>query len=214
MNSSSRQSLKTTASTLQEARQQHSEHLRQSVVQAAIALLREAGPEAVTVRRVAERMECSTKIIYNLFDNKEGLAKHLYLEGCRVLAQMFEAVSLTGDPANDMRRLAEAYWRFSQEHTSFYQVMFGGAFAQFKPDEDSLQGMTTALSQVSALISAAEKRSREGHERDVILMVRLIWAPLHGVIHLYLGGQLGREEEVIQLYDDTVSMIVRSVFGD
>lgn len=56
--------------TFQETRMQHSENLRQNIVHAAAALLQEHGPEAVTVRRVAERMECSTKIIYNLFGKK------------------------------------------------------------------------------------------------------------------------------------------------
>jgi AcrR family transcriptional regulator len=202
-----------TALTLQEAKQQHSEHLRYSVVQAAAALLQEHGPEAVTVRRVADKMECSTKIIYSLFNKKEGLAKHLYLEGCRLLSLTFESVPLTGDPASDMRLLAKAYWQFSREHSSFYQVMFGGSFAEFKPDEDSLQGMTTALSQVSALVARAKAQVEPLHERDVLETVRFIWAPLHGVIHLYLTGQIGEHEEVIRLYDRTVSMVIQSVLG-
>lgn len=60
----------TSGDDLQETRMQHSENLRQNIVHAAAALLQEHGPEAVTVRRVAERMECSTKIIYNLFGKK------------------------------------------------------------------------------------------------------------------------------------------------
>lgn len=61
-----------TVTTFQQARLQHSDNLRQNIVHAAAALLQEHGPEAVTVRRVAERMECSTKIIYNLFGKKKG----------------------------------------------------------------------------------------------------------------------------------------------
>ncbi|THF74205.1 TetR/AcrR family transcriptional regulator [Cohnella fermenti] len=207
MNEFTNPGLNTTASTLQEARQQHSEHLRQSVVQVAASLLREYGPEAVTVRRVAERMECSTKIIYSLFNRKEGLAKELYLEGCRILGREFEATALTGIPEADLQRLAQAYWRFGQEHASFYQVMFGGAFAEFKPDEISMQGMTTAWSQVTALIASADL-----DENSPEWTARLIWAALHGVIHLHLAGQLGSGEEAAMLYDRTVAMIVHSLF--
>jgi AcrR family transcriptional regulator len=204
--------VKTTAVTLQEAKEQHSRHLRHSVVQAAAALLQAHGPEAVTVRRVAEKMECSTKIIYSVFNNKEGLAKHLYLEGCRLLSLTFESVSLTGDPAADLRLLAQAYWQFSQEHSSFYQVMFGGAFTEFKPDEDSLQGIKTALSQVAAIVNLAKIQRTSLHEMDTLETVRLIWAPLHGVIHLYLTGQIRNQEEVMRLFNRAVSMVVHSVF--
>ncbi|MFC0216335.1 TetR/AcrR family transcriptional regulator [Paenibacillus chartarius] len=206
--------LTTTAQTLQEAKLQHTDHLRRSVVQAAAALLQEHGPEAVTVRRVADKMECSTKIIYSLFTGKEGLAKHLYLEGCHLLSRTFESVPLSGDPAADMRLLAHAYWQFSQEHSSFYQVMFGGSFAEFKPDEDSLQGMRTALGQVSELVAGASGEQESLDERKTLETVRLIWAPLHGVIHLYLTGQIGDQEEIVRLYDRTVAMIVHSVFGE
>lgn len=210
MNSSHEQGLSTTASTLQEARQQHAEHLRQSVVQVAAELLQEHGPEAVTVRRVADKMQCSTKIIYNLFNKKEGLAKQLYFEGCRILSEAFQSVALSGKPATDLQLLAQAYWQFSQEHTSFYQVMFGGAFSEFKPDQDSLQGMSTALSQVTTLVIAAEKELPQGS--DPLETVRLIWAPLHGVIHLSLSGQLGTPEEAGQLYNRTVAMIKDNLF--
>jgi hypothetical protein len=103
-----------------------------------------------------------------------------------------------------LRLLAQAYWQFSQEHSGFYQVMFGG--------EDSLQGMKTALSQVAALVNLAKTQNTSLHEMDTLETVRLVWAPLHGVIHLYLTGQIGNQEEVMRLFNRAVSMVVHSVF--
>lgn len=201
------------AVTLKQAKEQHTRQLRQSVVRAAADLLQEHGPQAVTVRRVAERMECSTKIIYSLFAKKEGLAQQLYLEGCRQLSDTLDAVEFSGDLAADLHRTAEAYWRFGQEHTAFYQVMFGGAFADFKPDEESLAGMVTAFSRAGALVDAAKRAGAISADLDTLETVRLIWAPLHGVVHLYLTGQIGDLAEARSVYDRTVTMIGNSLIG-
>ncbi|MFS0872579.1 TetR/AcrR family transcriptional regulator [Paenibacillus xylanilyticus] len=200
-----------TVTTFQEARLQHSENLRQNIVHAAAALLQEHGPEAVTVRRVAERMECSTKIIYNLFGKKEGLAKYLYLEGCTLLSQSFEAVPQQASYQQHFRALALAYWNFGMTQSSFYQLMFGGSFAEFKPDAESLEGTATALKQLTNLVEAAKGQGLL-REDDSLLAIQMIWAPLHGVIHLYLGGHIESEEAARRLYDHTLSMIVQSLF--
>ncbi|NUU77315.1 TetR/AcrR family transcriptional regulator [Paenibacillus xylanilyticus] len=200
-----------TVTTFQEARLQHSENLRQNIVHAAAALLQEHGPEAVTVRRVAERMECSTKIIYNLFGKKEGLAKYLYLEGCTLLSQSFEAVPQQASYQQHFRALAQAYWNFGMTQSSFYQLMFGGSFAEFKPDAESLEGTATALKQLTNLVEAAKGQGLLRKDNS-LLAIQMIWAPLHGVIHLYLGGHIESEEAARRLYDHTLSMIVQSLF--
>ncbi|MEI7024837.1 TetR/AcrR family transcriptional regulator [Paenibacillus sp. y28] len=95
--------------TYKEARLQNTENLRNLVVEAAAAILQEEGPEAVTVRRVAQQMDCSTKIIYSLFVNKEGLAQQLYLHGCRLLAyELDRAGSQAAAPAQHLLHLGEA----------------------------------------------------------------------------------------------------------
>ncbi|MCM2534551.1 hypothetical protein NDK43_22145 [Neobacillus pocheonensis] len=51
-----------TVKTYQEARLQNTENLRQNVVDAAAILLQEGWPEAVTVRRVADKMAAPPKL--------------------------------------------------------------------------------------------------------------------------------------------------------
>ncbi|MNI54473.1 Bacterial regulatory protein, tetR family [compost metagenome] len=176
-------------------------------------ILQEQGPEAVTVRRVAEKMECSTKIIYNLFGSKEGLAKQLFLEGCKLLAQSFESVPKQTNLEQYLREIGEAYWNFGKSYTSYYMLMFGGAFSEFKPEEESLQAMITALQQVINIIAEAIDQGLIA-EKDPILVVHIVWASLHGVIHLYLGGHIQTEALAKTLYDRTVSNLIHTFFGE
>lgn len=200
--------------TYKEARLENTEALRRLVVDAAATLLQEEGPEAVTVRKVAQKMDCSTKIIYSLFVNKEGLAQQLYLEGCKLLANQFEEAPQAADPVQQLLYLGDAFWQFGQHYSSYYKLMFGGAFADFKPDEESLNGTATAMRQLMALLRHAEEQGRIPAQYDTESAVRTVWASLHGVIHLYMGGHLGDVQSAHAVYKQTLSMIVSSLLPD
>lgn len=200
--------------TYQEARLQNTENLRKLVVDAAAALLQEEGPEAVTVRKVAQKMDCSTKIIYSLFVNKEGLAQQLYLEGCKLLANEFEGTPQAADPVQHLINLGEAFWQFGQRYSGYYKLMFGGAFGNFKPDEESMQGTITAMRQLLTVISNAQKQGLIPGQYDTESVVRIVWASLHGVIHLYMGGHFGDVQSAHAVYKQTLSMIVSSLLPD
>nr|WP_246021824.1 TetR/AcrR family transcriptional regulator [Paenibacillus zeisoli] len=200
--------------TYKEARLENIDSLRRLVVDAAATLLQEEGPEAVTVRKVAQQMDCSTKIIYSLFVNKEGLAQQLYLEGCKLLANEFEKTPQASDPVQHLLNLGEAFWQFGQRYSGYYKLMFGGAFADFKPDEESLQGTVTAMRQLLTLISHAQEQGLIPEQYDTESVVRAVWASLHGVIHLYMGGHLGDVQSAHAVYKHTLSMIVSSLLPD
>src|SRR5579872_7259824 len=68
--------------------------LRQGMLDAATRLLTEEGPAALTVRRVAESVNCSTTLLYSLFGGKDGLSNALYLEGFARLKVEFAANSV------------------------------------------------------------------------------------------------------------------------
>ncbi|WP_172252427.1 TetR/AcrR family transcriptional regulator [Saccharibacillus deserti] len=200
-----------TLTTYQKAKLQHTETLKFSMIEAAASILQESGAEAVTIRKVAEKMECPTKVIYNLFGSKEGLVKELFLEGCTLLAAEFQAVPEQPDLKRYLYGLGQAYWDFSQKYTSYYRVMFGGAFSEFKPEEESLQTMVTALEQVNRIVAEATERGLM-NEEDPKLAVELIWASLHGVIDLYLGGHLPGAAGARALYDKSISGLIQTLF--
>ncbi|MFC4402550.1 TetR/AcrR family transcriptional regulator [Gracilibacillus xinjiangensis] len=195
--------------TYKQSKLQHAEELKLTIVEAAAKILQEQGPEAVTIRKVAEKMECSTKIIYNLFTNKDGLIKLLYLDGCKILSSSFQSVNRQDNMESCLRALCEAYWDFSRNYSSYYQLMFGGAFTEFKPEEESIHATTTALEQFILVIKEAMEAGLI-LEKDPLQVVRVIWASLHGVIHLYLGGHIENLQTAKALYDKSVSNLIQT----
>ncbi|WP_312113928.1 TetR/AcrR family transcriptional regulator [Brevibacillus reuszeri] len=196
-----------TYKTYSEVKLQQQQVLRKNVIDAACLLLLEEGPESVTVRRVAQKLNCSTKIIYSMFGNKDGLANEMYLDGCRLLAETFQQVPITAKALHDLESLCSAYWQFSQLHSSYYKMMFGGALSDFKPDEKSLEGTTTALIRIQQTVVRAMEQG-ELEKNDPLLVVQTLWATLHGVIHLQFAGHFSQPSVAQDVYRFTLTKML------
>lgn len=169
------------------------ELLRQNLVEAASHILTTEGPEALTVRRIAHVLESSTKVIYNLFGGKDGVANELYLEGCDRLRQCIEAVPPHDDVRDYVRACGWAYWEFAHANPSYYAVMFDNAIPQFQPDKTSLETVGTAFKLLVQTLSDYQARGLLPTD-DIVETIRLFWAPLHGVISLYHGHHFSADE--------------------
>ena len=197
--------------THQQARAYGHELLRRNVVEVAIHLLVEEEPEALTVRRVAQKLNCSTKIIYTMFQGKDGLANALYLEGCTRLSQAIERVPEAASPHTYVQQIALAYWTFALANPSYYALLFGGAIPRFQPSASSKQMMTMALEMVVRILQAYMTQGLLPVE-DPVTLTRALWAPFHGVVSLYLLGHFSSFEEAKQAFERTVQAMIGS-FG-
>lgn len=179
------------------------ELLRRNLVEAANHLLMTKGPEALTVRRIAEKLNASTKVIYNLFGGKDGLANELYIEGCNRLRRGLEGVSEDQTVQDYIAAAAWAYWRFAEDNPGYYKVMFGNAIPHFRPEKKSLEAVAAAF---KTLVGRFQKKG-ELSTADIEQTVNFVWASLHGVVGLYQSGHFSAEEGEA-LYAVTVDSIV------
>jgi AcrR family transcriptional regulator len=68
-------------SNFRAAQEQHQQKLRQGILDDASGLLMQEGANALTMRRIADTVGCSTTVLYTMFSNKQGLVDELYLRG-------------------------------------------------------------------------------------------------------------------------------------
>src|SRR5947207_9265011 len=94
---------------------------RQAILDAALRLLRDEGPEAMRVRRVAAAAGCSTMGVYTHFGGKDGLTEALWLDGFRRFGAAMAAVPRRGSPLLRVRRLLSAYRHWALAHSTYYQ---------------------------------------------------------------------------------------------
>ncbi|HYD81318.1 MAG TPA: TetR/AcrR family transcriptional regulator [Paucimonas sp.] len=187
--------------------------LRQGMLDAATRLLVEEGPSALTVRRVAEAVNCSTTLLYSFFGGKDGLSNELYLEACARLKGELEAVrgadarQEADDGLATIRAHARAYHQFAKRNPSYYMVLFGDAIAGFVPPVESRK---TGRESLTVVEEAFARCMRDGvlPPSNPTTAARLLWAAMHGVISLELKGFYLKTERADELFDTAVDAVL------
>src|SRR5215471_8502554 len=105
-------------------REREKEQLRTKILDAARELFAQHGYEAVTMRKVADRIEYSPTAIYFHFKDKSELVRALCEHDYRAFAQRFLSLVSVADPIERLLKSAEAYVEFALEHPNHYRLMF------------------------------------------------------------------------------------------
>lgn len=170
----------------QVAQRSGQEALRRTLLDAASRLLLAEGPGALTMRRVAGAVGCSTTVLYTMFGGKEGLADALYREGFERLRRRLEAVA-DDDPLARLGALAHAYRANALAERAYYGVMFQQAIPGFRPSAASLAAAGASLEVLARAVRAAMDAGalRPGDPQPV---AEVLWAAVHGVVSLELAG--------------------------
>ncbi|MEV0348570.1 TetR/AcrR family transcriptional regulator [Nonomuraea sp. NPDC050680] len=184
--------------------------LRHELVDAGGRLLAAEGPAALTTRRVAQETGVSTTAVYQLFGDKAGLVREMFLAGFERLAGAFAAVPRTSDPVADLLALGHAYRANAVANPHLYELMFGRPIPAFQPD-----AATAALIQPTfdTLVAAIARCVQEGEfapGEPHVLAVR-INALAHGLCSLNLRGALGDPDEARRHWDDAFDTMMRGL---
>lgn len=103
----------------------HDEHTREALLQAAEELLSEGGEQALSVRAVAERVGTSTRAVYSLFGNKDGLLSALGQHGFELLTEAVDQLPLTDDPIADIvEGGVRGFRRWWRTHPQLFRLAF------------------------------------------------------------------------------------------
>jgi AcrR family transcriptional regulator len=169
------------------AQRQGQDVLRRTLLDAASRLLVTEGPQALTMRRVAGAVGCSTTVLYTAFGSKDGLADALFREGFERLRRHLEAVASGDGPLARLGALAHAYRESALESRSYYGVMFQQAIPGYRPSAASLAAAGASLEVLTDAVRAcmAAGALRAGDPRAV---AEVLWAAVHGAVSLELAG--------------------------
>ena len=149
------------------------------IVAAARDLLEAEGIEALSMRRLAQRLGIRAPSIYKHVADKQALEAALISAGFEEQADLFErAIESGSDP---LAAIAQAYRDFARRHPHLYRLM-----------------TETALNR-ELLVPGSEERAAlpiyqaAGEDRD---LARAAWAFAHGMIILELNGRFPADADL------------------
>lgn len=162
--------------------------VRRGLLELAARLLAEDGPQALTLRHLAQRANCSTKVVYILFGGKNGLSEGLKVEGFARLRFTVERERRRHrDPVQALLPVMLTYRSFALANRALFGVMFGNALPEHVPTEYSRQQARLALGAVESAVAEARAALGAGPDDAREAAVRL-WAAVHGPVTLEVEG--------------------------
>jgi AcrR family transcriptional regulator len=103
----------------------HDERTAEALLDAAEAIVVAGGPEALSVRRVAEQASTTTRAVYSVFESKEGLLVALGNRAFEILGSWLAEMPRTEDPAADLVNAAvRTFRRWVLEHPALFRIAF------------------------------------------------------------------------------------------
>ena len=185
---------------IRERRQRQRQELRSGLLAAAREIATNEGWGAVTIRRIAERIEYSPPVLYEYFDSKEDLLLELVRMG---YAEQLGAVESARDASDDSEEallgMTRAWCRFAFDSPDLYQVMYGLGGVSFPVPELRKEGEKIAEAMERAIEEVLKKYGKD--DTGVREKVVLGWGTLHGLVALAMAGRITGGEEVERLVD-------------
>jgi AcrR family transcriptional regulator len=191
--------------SVQERKQRERAERERLVVATARELAEQQGWDAVTTRRLAERIEYSQPVLYSHFRGKREIIGAVALEGAAEMAVAVRAAAAGAhSPRERVAALARAYLDFATRNPAVYDAMFqldgGLAFASAdtpQPLKDAFAALLESLGGVA------------GDGVDPGLFTEVFWASLHGLATLTRTGRLPPEdiEPRVELLVDRLAVV-------
>ncbi len=187
----------------------HHGRLRQALVDQAVAMIRNEGVEALTLRAVGAPLRVSRTALYRHFSDKQSLLVAVATEGFRAFRQaLATAWDSQGHGRAGFLAMGHAYVRFALENPSHYRVMFGGYVSKdvchaelMRESEASFRTLLDALAELQQV--------RLVQPGDVSELAMFVWASTHGAAMLGIGGHLARSGVPI---DDVIRRMMTHVW--
>lgn len=154
--------------------------VRQKILDAARAIFESEGLSGLSVRRVAQRADCTTMVIYSRFGGKEGLLTALFDEGFAQLASAQQGV-VQPDPWQRVLEMCLVYCQTARRFPHHYALMLGSLSGAFVPPPES---QAKALQTFQVLQQAVQACAPEASEYQAQAVAEQIFAFCHGWVSL------------------------------
>ncbi|MFF4402295.1 TetR/AcrR family transcriptional regulator [Streptomyces sp. NPDC001480] len=167
---------------------------RRLILAVARELAEAEGWDAVTTRRLAERVEYSQPVLYSHFESKDAIVAAVAEEGFTELAVLLRRARTAArgrDPQRGPRAVCRAYLRFATEHPALYQAMF------VMPTQLKFAGDDTPTALLAAFDAFVDALPQDTAERGA--RAELLWAALHGICTLSAARRVAAQGEKTHL---------------
>jgi AcrR family transcriptional regulator len=187
--------------SISERRQRELAQRAELIVDAARELAEEQGWDAVTTRRLAERVEYSQPVLYSHFAGKDAIVDAVAVAGIAGLTEALRAAVADAEPGREaVGRAARAYFAYAVEHPAVYQAMFTMTTGLPFATDEAPAALKESFGELSRVLGPHEGR-------DLGALTEVFWSVLHGIAVLMASGRMRPEHQ-----EERVAIVI-DLFG-
>lgn len=164
-------------------RQRRYHKTKETILQAAREIIAEKGPDGLSLRELARRIDYSPSGLYEYFSSKEEIVTAVSVEGLGLLSSYLNRAPISLPPSERLLEMGLAYLDFAREHPEHFRLIFASlSHEQTHLVEEAMNGDSPyhlLLEAVQAVIATGEFSANE--DFDLEDMAFSLWALVHGL---------------------------------
>ena len=189
------------------SRSYHHGDLKPALIEAAAAIVRTKGLEALTLREVAKRTGVSPAAPYRHFPDRRSLVAAVAERGFLRLQEAMIAGMSSARGREGFKQVALAYVDFGLSNPAEYRVMFGPEMADASDFPSLRETGRGVLGGVAEAVSQLQQAGLIG-KGDPWLIAAALWSTLHGLVMLVLDGQTESVADTDALVEEATRIVM------
>ncbi len=169
----------------------HHGDLRSSLVETGAEMIKEAGIEGLSLRKLAERIGVSRTATYHHFNNKNDLLCAIaalgFAQWQEISEQIFDNSQLSGE--EQFRQFVYKYIQFATQNPSIYELMFGKTIWKNNNSDQALRDI--AYPSFNYQLEMTKVWQQQGlliKDENSLRLAQVTWGALHGIVRLLIDG--------------------------
>lgn len=191
----------------------HHGDLQSTLIATATSMITEQGIEALSLRKLAERIGVSRTAAYHHFKNKNDLLSAIAAQGFISWQSRAEKI-FKNNKLSDKEKyhaFVHYYVRFATQNAAIYKLMFGSTLWKKEGDKSNCSQtlIDVAYPSFQYQVDMTEAWQQKGilpKSQNSLRLAQVTWATLHGIAQLVIDGIYADASQIDEMCECAVQL--------
>ncbi|GCE14043.1 TetR/AcrR family transcriptional regulator [Tengunoibacter tsumagoiensis] len=193
------------------ARERRSLKVKEAILQAARELVIERGPDGISLREIARRIDYSPSGIYEYFGSVHEIIAAVSEEGSALLQAAFTRITVQQPVTERLVELGMAYLAFAEQYPDYFLLIF----TRQQTLSEDVGKETQREAPYDTLRSAVQAGITDGTfivrpDYDLDLMTYHCWVTVHGMAMLRLTLLKDSQDDFLTIHRRVLEQLIHS----
>lgn len=191
----------------------HHGDLRPTLLAAATEMINEGGIDALSLRKLAEKVGVSRTATYHHFKDKHDLLCAVAAQGFTLWRSIEEEIfkDQTLNVRDRYRKFVFSYITFAADHPAIYDLMFGQLLWKESNGNKALRDVAYPSFQYQVQMTQTwQEKGILPPGENTLRLAQVTWATMHGIARLVIDGIYADASNVEEMCDCAVNLFLES----